>query len=275
MASSKKSQYLDSLSVKDIFPRGENNTTLGRDKILITDGEGGTVWQDVTDLRVSGGAFTTINTTSGNILASVGYPYVSILNGPNAGLTVDSTAPNTLRLYANAFNQINLSGNSSGSLNLSGYDNPTDTYKSTISFIAGENIRLVGNSNSNSLSFSAVAASNATTSTISSFLTNISTLNASFGSSITSFSSPYSKQPFIQYGSAMVDSAGQVSIIFSALPNGKTYKNANYSVQLTYQYSLTPALTKPLSFLINSVNAFTVYGDANRTVAWTSYGEII
>lgn len=274
MASAKKSLYVESISVKDIFPRGENNTTLGRDKILITDGQGGTVWQDVTDLRVSGGAFTTINTTTNTILASVGNPSVSILNGPNAGLTLDTTAPNTLRLYANAFNQINLSGNSSGSLNLSAYDNPTDTYKSTISFIAGNNIRLSGDSNSNTISFSAVAASNATASTISSFLTNMSTLNASFGSNITSFNSPYSNQPFIQCGSIFLDTTGQASISFSALANGKPYKNVNYTVQLTYQYSLTPGLTKPLSFLINSVNAFTIYGDANRTVAWTSYGQI-
>ena len=103
MASANKSLYLDILSVKNIFPRGPNNTILAQDQILITDGNGGTVWQSVGALT-GGGAFTTINTTPSTIQASVASPFISILNGPNAGLTVDSTAPNTLRLYANAFN---------------------------------------------------------------------------------------------------------------------------------------------------------------------------
>lgn len=275
MASAKKSQYLDSLSIKDIFPRGENNTTLPQDQILVTDGQGGTVWQSVSALT-GGGAFTTIHTTPSTIIARVSNPAISFLNGPNAGLTLDPTAPNTLRLYANAFNQVAISGNYIGASTLSAYDNPTNTYKSTLSFIAGENISLSADSSGNTLSFSAVPASNATTSTISSFLTNMSTLNASFGSNITSFSSPYSAQPFIQYGSTMTNSNGQATVTFSALtPNGKPYKNANYTVQLTYHYSLTPALLKPLSFLIISSNAFTAYGDANRTVAWTTYGQII
>ena len=272
MASAKKSQYLDSLSIKDIFPRGENNTTLPQDQILVTDGQGGTVWQSVSALT-GGGAFTTIHTTPSTIIARVSNPAISFLNGPNAGLTLDPTAPNTLRLYANAFNQVAISGNYIGASTLSAYDN---TYKSTLSFIAGENISLSADSSGNTLSFSAVPASNATTSTISSFLTNMSTLNASFGSNITSFSSPYSAQPFIQYGSTMTNSSGQATVTFSALtPNGKPYKNANYTVQLTYHYSLTPALVKPLSFLINSSNAFTAYGDANRTMYWTTYGQII
>jgi hypothetical protein len=274
MASAKKSQYLDSISVKDIFPRGENNTTLPQDQILVTDGQGGTTWQSVSALT-GGGAFTTINTTPSTINATVGYPFISILDGPNAGLMIDPTAPNQLRLYANTFNQIKLEGNTDGARTISAYDNSTDIYKSTISFIAGDNIRISGDSSGNKLSFSAVPASNATTSTISSFITNMSHLNTSFQANINAFNSPYSAQPFIQYGSTMLDSSGQSTVTFSAITNAKQYKNTNYTVQLTYQYSTTPVLTKPLSFLINSTNAFTIHGDASRNVYWTTYGQIL
>jgi hypothetical protein len=129
MASSKKTQFMDALSVREIYARGANNTTLPPDQILVTDGQGGTVWQDTGALQ-GGGAFTTINTTPSTIVARVSAPFISLLNGPNAGFTVDPTAPNTLKMFANAFNQLNIQSIATGqSTLLSAYDNPTNTYK--------------------------------------------------------------------------------------------------------------------------------------------------
>lgn len=273
MASAKKSQYLDSLSIQDIYPRGQNNTTLPQDQILVTDGIGGTVWQSVSALT-SGGAFTTINTTPSTIISRISRPDISFLNGPNAGLRLDTTAPNTLRLFANAFNQVNLGGNYTGDSNISAYDNPTDTFKSTISFVAGDNIRISANSNTNSLSFSAIPASNGMISTLSVLSTNMANLNASFAEDIAAFNSPYSAQPFIQYGSTALDTSGQSVVTFNGLLNGKSYKNSNYTVQLTYNYSSTTPTVKPLSFAVNTSNRFTAYGDSGRTIFWTTYGQI-
>ena len=267
MASAKKSLYLDTLSVKDVFARGDNNTTLPADQVLVTDGQGGTVWQD-TGALVGGGAFTTINTTPSTIVARVANPFISILNGPNAGLSVDPTAPNTLRLYANAFNQINVQSIATGqSTLLSAYNNPTNTYSSTLNFVAGDNIVLSTISTTNTVVFNVPASSNATIATLSTFLWNMSTLNSSFESNITAFNSPYSAQPFIQYGSATVNSSGQVTI---TLP--KAYKNVIYTPQLTYLGSSLPV--QALRVVITSSNTFVCYGDANSSFNWTTYGQI-
>jgi hypothetical protein len=267
MASSKKTQFMDALSVREIYARGANNTTLPPDQILVTDGQGGTVWQDTGALQ-GGGAFTTINTTPSTIVARVSAPFISLLNGPNAGFTVDPTAPNTLKMFANAFNQLNIQSIATGqSTLLSAYDNPTNTYKSTLTFTAGNNIVLLANSTTNSVTISAPPASNATVATLSSILWNMSTLNSSFGSNISGFNSPYSAQPFIQYGSGSMNSSGQASITL-----GKSYVNTGYSVQLTYTGNNLPS--QVLRSQVNSLNTFIAYGDPNRTFTWATYGSV-
>lgn len=267
MASAKKTQYLDSLSVKDIYARGENNTTLPPDQILITDGNGGTVWQD-TGALIGGGAFTRINTTPSTILAKVSNPSISLLNGPNAGLTVDPTAPNTLRFFANSFNQLAIGSITTGqSTLLSAYDNPTNTYKSTLTFVAGDNIILSTNSTTNTVVFNVPPAKNATLATLSTFLWNMSTLNSSMASDIAGFNSPFTGQPFIQYGSATLNGSGQATITL-----GKSYTATNYSIQLSYTGASLPI--QPLRSQITNLKNFICYGDANRSFTWTSYGQV-
>jgi len=267
MASAKKTQYLDSLNVQDIYVRGANNTTIPADKVLLTDGLGGTVWQD-TGALVNGGAFTTINTTPSTIIARVSAPFISFLNGPNAGLTVDSTAPNTLRFFANAFNQMNIESIATGQNTLlSAYDNPTNTYKSTLTFVAGDNILLSTNSTTNTVVFNVPPASNATLATLSTFLWNMSTLNSSLATDIAGFNSPFTGQPFIQYGSATMNGTGQATITL-----GKAYTASNYSVQLCYTGSSLPI--QSLRSQITNLNNFVSYGDANRSFTWTTYGPV-
>lgn len=267
MASAKKTQYLDSLNVKDIYARGENNTTLPPDQVLVTDGQGGTVWQD-TGALVGGGAFTTINTTPSTIVARVSNPYISLLNGPNAGLTLDPTAPNTLRFFANAFNQINIESIATGqSTLLSAYDNRMNTYKSTLTFVAGDNIILSTNSTTNTVVFNVPPASNATAATLSTLLWNISTLNSSIATDIAGFNSPYTGQPFIQCGSITLNGTGQITITLT-----KSYTNPSYIVQLTYSGTSLPV--QPLRSQITNQNTFVCYGDANRLIHWTAYGQV-
>lgn len=267
MASARKTLYLDSLNVQDIYVRGVNNTTIPADKVLLTDGEGGTVWQD-TGALIGGGAFTTINTTPSTFVARVSEPSISLLNGPNAGLTVDPTAPNTLRFFANAFNKVNVTSIATGnSTSLSGFDNTTNTYSSTLTFTAGENILLTANSNANSIVFSAPPANNATLYTLSTFLTNISSLNATLATNITGFNSPFTGQPYTQYGSSTMNSSGQASITL-----GKAYTSTNYSIQLSYTGASLP--TQPLRSQIINLSQFICYGDQGRTFSWVAYGPI-
>ena len=46
MAGNQKSQDIDTLSVRKIYAKGDNNTTLPENSILLTDGKGGTKWID-------------------------------------------------------------------------------------------------------------------------------------------------------------------------------------------------------------------------------------
>jgi len=238
----------------------------------VTDGNGGTAWQDMNALN-GGGAFTQFITTDTTITSSAAAPSFSIVNGPNVGLSPTTTA-NTVQLYANAYNQINLEGGVTGDLELSSYDNTTDTFKSALTFVAGSNITIVGDASGNKLRFSAVPAPNAAASTISTMIANVSSVASTIQYKAQHFTSPYQNQPFIQYGSGVLDSSGNATITFSALsPPGKTYSTLT-SVQLTYataNYLNKPST--PIMALINNSNAFQAYGQASCAFYWTTYGR--
>ena len=271
MASSQKTQFIDALSVKSIYARGANNSTIPANRVLVTDGNGGTMWQDMNALN-GGGAFTQFITTPSTFTSATTNATFSIINGPNAGLRSTITA-NTVQLYANAYNQINLEGGVTGDLELSSYDNPTDTFKSALTFVAGSNIAIVGDASGNKLSFSAVPAQNAAASTISTMIANVSSVTSTIQYKTQNYTSPYQNQPFIQYGSGLLDNTGNATIALSALsPPGKTYSTLT-SVQLTYataNYLSKPST--PIMALINNSNAFQAYGQASCAFYWTTYG---
>ena len=62
MASIQKSQDIDTLSVRKIFAKGDNNTTLAANSVLITDGKGGTTWIDMSTFQ-RGVNFNTFETS--------------------------------------------------------------------------------------------------------------------------------------------------------------------------------------------------------------------
>jgi hypothetical protein len=267
MASANKSLYLDSISLTDIYARGPNNSTLPTDLLLLTNGEGGTVWQPIGSIA-AGGAFTTINTSVSTFVSRASAPFLSIFNGPNAGLLLDPTAPNTLKMYANTFSQINLSGNLNGASTILSFKPGSNVFQSTLNIVASTNVTISANSDTNSIAFSSASDPNATVSTLTTLLTNLSTLNLSLASEISSFNSPYKAQPFIQYGSTVMNGSGLNQVSLS-----KAYTSIFYTVQLTYQYNLASIVQQP-SFINNSPSTFTVRGDANRTLFWTTYGTI-
>jgi len=279
MASYNKTQYIDSISVRNIYARGPNNTTLPSDTVLVTDGNGGTIWEPIASLQ-GGGAFTTITTTPSTFQAKSSAPFFSIVNGPNAGLTVDPTAPNQVKLFANAYNQIaveipNVSQGSQGvqTTTLSAYDNPTDIYTSTLTFTQGDGIELIPDPSVNRIKFNVYPSRNATVSTLSSIIWNMSTLNASFQTELTNFSSPYGSQPFIQCGfTTLSNDTGSASVQLAT-----PYTSPNYTAQVTYQRNpsdTTTVYTKPLSVSIQPNNTFRIFGDAGRQVVWTTFGSV-
>jgi hypothetical protein len=203
--------------------------------------------------------------------AQTGTTYTLVIGDVAKLVTTSNASAVTVTIPANVFaagNQINVQSIATGqSTLLSAYNNPTNTYSSTLNFVAGDNIVLSTISTTNTVVFNVPASSNATIATLSTFLWNMSTLNSSFESNITAFNSPYSAQPFIQYGSATMNSSGQVTI---TLP--RAYKNVIYTPQLTYLGSSLPV--QALRVVITSSNTFVCYGDANSSFNWTTYGQI-
>ena len=78
------------------------------------------------------------------------------------------------------------------------------------------------------------------------------------------------RQPFIQYGSNVITSNGNMIL---SLP--KAYANSNYIVQLTY-YQLDTGLTAPQPIFSSnaSVSNVAIYGNADATFHWTTYGNL-
>ena len=126
-------------------------------------------------------------------------------------------------------------------------------------------------------------------STISTLLTNIVFITSTMSTSIDSFSTsliPYTestiitsqlyastiftssinvsgnRQPFIQYGSNTT--ADTVTL-------GKSYKDTNYAVQLTYAEG---SVTTPLNVSGKTTSQFTINGTASKGVFWTTFGDI-
>ena len=276
MASFQKSQYIDSLSVETIFARGSNNTTLAPYSVLTTDGHGGTFWVNMSSLK-NGVAFNTFSTTLSTFTTGPSAPFFTIADGQNAGLIPDTTAPNTVRMYAKAFGQINVQGGNS----IYSYNNPTDTITSNITIVPTENIKIVADSTRNML-YIGQHSNTDTTSTLSTFVGNLTVINTSIARDIASFTSPFvniiatsfssfstalgQTTPSIQYGSNTLDSTGNKIITLTT-----AYVNTNYAVQLSYNSSNT-GLT-PLASFSKTLNGFNVRGTSNQGFYWTTYGN--
>jgi hypothetical protein len=74
------------------------------------------------------------------------------------------------------------------------------------------------------------------------------------------------RQPFIQYGSAAIN-IGTPTVL--PLP----YKNANYSIQLTYSNTTQPTAAIFASNVVS--NQFYVTGDSGVNFYWTTFGDTI
>ena len=148
MASFRKTLHLDAINVKTIFVRGQSNSNIPAFNVLTSDGAGGTMWMTLSSFKY-GGAFHKIITTGATYTADISGAVLSILDGPNAGLINDSTAPNTAYLYAKAFGQINISSGNS----LLAYNSTTNRINSNVSFVGTGGITIRGDPQQNVVYF--------------------------------------------------------------------------------------------------------------------------
>jgi hypothetical protein len=183
MASFQKSQDIDILKIKKLYVKGENNSTIPINNVLITDGNGGTKWVDISIIN-SGVAFNTIITSPITLQSQVGNTTLSILDGSNAGLLA-SSSNNTVTMYAKAFGQINVEGQNS----IYSFNTFDGTITSNINLSGSGVINISTDTNNNIINFS---APNDAISSMSTTISNLSSLNTILSTSINSFTSPFS-----------------------------------------------------------------------------------
>ena len=293
MAAIQKSQDIDTLSVRKIFAKGDNNTTLPANSVLLTDGKGGTKWIDEQTFQ-RGVNFNTFETSRKTFVSGPGSTKFSILDGENAGLLSDN-ANNSVYMYANAFGQINVPNQDS----IYSRDPVTSFIHSNVNIVGSGIIDITTNTQQNKIEF--YSPDNGLSS-LSSVIENFKELNGYIGDKIASFKSPFStfiydaissystmyklnteilntstveqqgvRQPFIQRGSGVLSSDAGVATV--NLVSG--YLTTDYTIQLTYRnISGPPSNNLPLVATNVNTNNFKVYGDASGTFQWTTLGDL-
>jgi hypothetical protein len=153
MASFNRSEYIDSLTVNNIFTRSiNNNSNIPAYRVLTTDGAGGTMWMTFSSISSLqyGAGFHTIKTSLETYTAdNAANATFSLLDGPNAGLINDPTALNTARLYAKAFGQFDISGGNS----IVAFDPVTRQVNSNVLFVGTGGINIKGDPQTNTMYF--------------------------------------------------------------------------------------------------------------------------
>lgn len=153
MASFNRSEYIDSLTVNNIFTRsGNSNSNIPAYRVLTTDGAGGTMWMTFSSISSLqyGAGFHTIKTSLQTYTAdNAANATFSLLDGPNAGLINDPTALNTARLYAKAFGQFDISGGNS----IVAFDPVTRQVNSNVLFVGTGGINIKGDPQTNTMYF--------------------------------------------------------------------------------------------------------------------------
>ena len=182
MAANQKSQDIDTLSVRKIYARGDNNTTLQANSILTTDGKGGTTWVDMSTFQ-RGVNFNTFETTQSTFTSGPASSKFAILDGVNAGFIPGSG--NSVTMYAKAFGQIDVPGQSS----IYSFDTYTGSINSNVNIVGSGVINISTNTALNQIQF--YSPDNGTSS-MSTVVGNFTGLNGSLSNKIASFNSPFS-----------------------------------------------------------------------------------
>ena len=182
MASFQKSQYIDILNIKKLYVKGDNNTDIPANHVLVTDGNGGTNWINVAIIN-TGISFNTLITTPSTIVSRIGNTTFSILDGSNAGLLPSTN--NTLTMYSKAFGQFNVQGQSS----ILSFNTYSGTITSNVNLSGSGIINISTDTTNNLINFN---APNDGLSSMSTAISNLSNLNLSFSTSIQTFTSPFS-----------------------------------------------------------------------------------
>jgi len=183
MAGNQKSLDIDTISVRNIFAKGTNNSILTANSALLTDGKGGTRWVDITAIS-TGLTFKTIATSLSTYTAGPGNTQFSILDSSTAGL-VPSGSGNSVSIYAKAFGKIDVPGQDS----IYSFEPVSGTINSNVQIVGSGIVGITTDTNLNKLQF---YSPDTGMSSISTMVSNFVHLNGSLSNTILSFNSPFS-----------------------------------------------------------------------------------
>ena len=261
MASFGRTEYIDSLTVNNIFTRGNNNNSnIPAFRVLTTDGAGGTMWMTLSSLQYGAG-YHTIRTSVGSYTADQATNATfSLLDGPNAGLINDPTASNTAYLYAKAFGQFDISGGNS----IIAFDPVTNQVNSNILFVGTGGINIKGDPQTNTMYFDGRQ------------LPFISTLPYSFNQMLVFSNAPLNTLVASTLNKSLIMQAQGPSSILSFVGEDIIVIDTNYANnQIKFKLS---TLTLPLiSSIIGNVNTVvsTYVTKVDLSTLSTSYKTIL
>jgi len=173
---------VDILRVRLIYARGTNQT-LSANNVLVTDGIGGTRWINISTIN-AGLGFNTINTTASTFTSSSGNTTFSILDSSNIGLIPTNNGA-AATLFSKSFGQIDVPGQSS----IYSFDSLSGSFNNQFSLTGTGIISISTNTLTNQINF---YSPNDATSSLSSLIKNMSSVNTTLTNAINSFQSPFS-----------------------------------------------------------------------------------
>lgn len=271
MAGNQKSLDVDTLSVRNIFAKGPNNSILTANSALLTDGRGGTQWVDITAIS-TGLTFKTIATSLSTYTAGPGNTQFSILDSSTAGLK-PSASGNSVSIYAKAFGKIDVSGQDS----IYSFEPATGTINSNVQIVGSGIVSITTDTNLNKLQF---YSPDTGLSSISTMVSNFTHLNGSLSNTISSFNSPFST--FIYNAiSSFSTSLGQVvrynemqssiSSFSTSLGQSVRYNELQSSIS-SFSTSLGPVVN--LSQVLSTMSSISSAGIVDVNNAISSYSTL-
>jgi hypothetical protein len=261
MASFQKTQDIDVLSVRKLYVKGDNNSTLPVNYIPLTDGLGGINWKNVTAVN-QGVAFNTLITTQSTFTSAGGNTAFSLLDGGNAGIRPNNSGIGGT-LYAKAFSQIDVDGVNS----IYSYDSITGNLNTNLRITGSGIINISTNSAQNQIQF---FVPNDAISSLSTSLTNITALNSTLVGATNSFNSPFSSIIYNAISSfstslGPITTETRLNTAFSSFSTalGPVMNQAQLNVNLsTFSTALGPVLTTTntnSSLYSGNLNTSTIY----------------
>ena len=245
---------LDVLSVRKIYAKGDNNQTLEPNRILTTDGEGGTVWTSLNTIN-GGVVFNTFATTTSVFTSSPGNTRFSILDNSNIGL-IPSNGGASATLYSKSFGLINVPGQSS----INSFNTTTGLFNNAIDIRGSGTITVSTNTATNQLF---LFSPNDAISSMSSLIKNMEGINSSITNSITSFNSPFST--FIYTAISSFSTALGPTVTVSRLNTElSSFSTALGPTITTQTFASTLSINTSENFFTSIVNTSTINVLGNR-----------